>query len=92
MQRWRKVRDGNTGIATNGRRPRDAAVRNAPIDSSEASNSSYFIMRQKISSTGHDEIIELDAFRFDDAVFERPHPVVVFAGQSEMEHSSFLAF
>ena len=29
MQRWRNVRDGNTGIATNGLRPRAAAVKNA---------------------------------------------------------------
>jgi hypothetical protein len=51
MQRWRNVREGNTGIAMNGRRPRAAAVKKAPMESSDASNSSYFIMRQKISST-----------------------------------------
>ena len=32
-------------------RPCDAAVKKAPIDNSDTSNSSYFIMRQKISST-----------------------------------------
>ena len=66
MHEWRKKRDGNTGIATNGRiGPRSSDTQYDDSDISATSNSRWRSMRKNVSSTGSVEEVEVDAVRRD---------------------------